>query len=120
MNESWFNRTFSKLEKNSLRGAIFMLIISALGTGIMTLHKFFMKIGIIPGILLLMFICFLFILSSDILIRSLKIAGSVGSLNKLFEKILGKKFKILFDVTFFSYLFLVMVSVVLTISKTFY
>jgi len=37
----WFDRTFSPMNDGSIRAGIFMLIISALGTGILTLHHFF-------------------------------------------------------------------------------
>ena len=59
------------MDKDSLRGGIFVLIISALGTGILTLHWFFNQVGILTGSVILLFLCAVFILSSDILIKSL-------------------------------------------------
>lgn len=38
---SWYDRTFSKMDKDSLRGGIFVLIVSALGTGLLTTHHLF-------------------------------------------------------------------------------
>ncbi len=52
----WIHRAFSKMEKDSLRGATFVLISSALGTGILTLHHFFNSVGIIWGVLLMIMV----------------------------------------------------------------
>ncbi len=108
------------MNKDSLRGAIFVLIVAALGTGIMTLHHFFNNIGIIPALIIIVLVGAMFIFVSDILIFSLKKSPESRSLNNIYENVLGKKFKNLFDATFFVYLFLVMVSVVIAVSKTTY
>lgn len=119
---SWAQRAFSKMKKDSLRGAIFVLIISALGTGILTLHHFFNEIGIIPGIIVIFVVATFFMLSSDILIFAFRYneAGNTDSINQLIENILNRKFRIIFDILFFVYLFLVMIAVVISISKTTY
>ena len=65
---SWFERTFSPLDDGAQRAGILVLIISALGTGILTLHHFFNCIGIYIGILVLLIVGIGFIFSSDILI----------------------------------------------------
>jgi len=44
------------MEKDSLRGAIFVLLISALGTGMLTLHNYFNSVGIINGIIILILV----------------------------------------------------------------
>lgn len=111
---------FSKMEKGSLRGTNLILIISALGTGFMTLHHFFDEIGIIPGIFSMFLICLNYMLASDILIFAFKKTGPTKSLNEMIEKILNFKWRVFFDITFFIYLFLAMVAVVLAISKTIY
>ena len=59
------------MDKDSLWGGIFVLIISALGTGILTLHWFFNEVGIFTGAFILFFLCGVFILASDILIKAL-------------------------------------------------
>lgn len=108
------------MDDGAIRAGIFVLIISALGTGILTLHHFFDQLGIWIGIGVFVLVTILFTLSSDILIFSLKKSDNAKSLNQLVENILGYKVKILFDIIFFLYIFLVMVSFVLTTSKTFY
>ncbi len=50
---NWFNRTFSQMKKDSLRGAILVLLVSALGTGILSMHNLFHKLGIVFGTILL-------------------------------------------------------------------
>lgn len=119
---SWAQRAFSKMKKDSLRGAIFVLIISALGTGILTLHHFFDQIGIIPGIIIIFVVASFFMLSSDILIFAFRYneSGNTDSINQLIENILNRKFRIVFDILFFCYLFLVMIAVIISISKTIY
>lgn len=97
-----------------------MLIISALGTGILTLHHFFNQIGIIMGLVILLVVCGMFMFASDLLVFSLKKFDNSKSLNELVKNCLGKKWRIFFDILFFIYLFLTSISIVLTVSKTFY
>lgn len=105
---------------DAIRTGIVVLIISALGTGILTLHHYFDQIGIFVGLGILLVVSLAFILSSDILIYSLKKSQNAKSLNQLVEKILGTKFRIVFDLLFFIYLLLALISIILTVSKTFY
>ncbi len=117
----FWKRAFAKMEKDSLRGGMFVLIISALGCGILALHKYFNEIGIIPGIFIILLVCLIFIFVSDILIDCLtKATEEPRSFNHLVELSLGKTYRKIFDVIFFFYLFLVLVTIVLTISSTIY
>ena len=50
---TFFDRTFSKLEKGSLRGAIFNLVSSAVGGGVLSLSFVFVLSGYAIGIALL-------------------------------------------------------------------
>ena len=108
------------MDDGAIRAGIFVLIISALGTGILTLHHFFNSVGIFIGIGILVIVGIGFVFSSDVLIYSLKKSENAKSLNELVGKILGSKARIVFDILFFLYLFLALISLVLTISKTFY
>lgn len=72
-----------------MRAGILMLNISALGTGLLTLHHFFDQIGIIIGSIVLFLVFFQFILASDILIIALKKNSKSKSLNQLIENIMG-------------------------------
>ena len=65
---SWVERTFSEMKKDSLRGAILILVISALGTGIFTVHHLFNQIGIVWTVVFLGLIGLLYYLCTDIMI----------------------------------------------------
>lgn len=47
------------MEKGSQRGAILLVLVTALGTGIFTLHKTFLRTGLILGTFLIWFVAFL-------------------------------------------------------------
>lgn len=117
---SWFDRTFSPMNDGSIRAGIFMLIISALGTGILTLHHFFNQIGIYVGVGVMIVVAVQFIFASDLLVFSLRKYDNSKSLNELVRNCLGPKWVIIFDLLFFVYLFLTTVSIVMTASKTIY
>lgn len=59
--KKWCERTFSKMEKGSLRGSIIMLLVSALGLGIFALHKFFDAVGLIASLILIVVFCIFYI-----------------------------------------------------------
>ena len=50
---TFFDRTFSKLEKGSVRGGIFNLVSAALGGGVLSLSYVFVLSGYITGFVLL-------------------------------------------------------------------
>ena len=108
------------MDDGAIRTGILVLIISALGTGVLTLHHFYDSIGILIGTGVMAIVAGMFIFSSDVLIFALKKSENAKSLNQLIENLLGKASKIIFDVLIFIYLFLAMVSILLTVSKTFY
>ena len=50
---SFYNRTFSKLQKGSLRGGIFNMVSAALGGGVLALSYVFVLSGWVVGLVLL-------------------------------------------------------------------
>ena len=71
-NEPWIWRTFSSIGKGSERGSILLLLLTALGTGIFTLHKIYAKTGFIIASILTIFVGFLLYYSSCLIIFSSK------------------------------------------------
>lgn len=116
----WTARAFKKMEKGSLRGATFVLIMTALGTGVFTLHHVLSGAGIIIGIFLIIFIAINFTYCSYILINAKEVYEDCDNFSKLMEKVGGRIMKVGFN--FFSavFLFLMGISSILAASKTFY
>ena len=50
---AFFNRAFGKLEKGSLRGSIFALCASAIGSGVLSLPYVFRLNGWVAGLLII-------------------------------------------------------------------
>lgn len=93
-NRSWVSRTFGKLEKGSLRVAIFSLVSSAIGAGCLTLPLVFKNQGIILASLLLTFTIALAYYG----LAGIALAGDkyqVFNYISLVEVALGKNFKYL-------------------------
>ena len=103
---TWLDKAFSKMETDSFRIGILLIIVSALGLGVLTFHKIFIDIGIINAILLIFLISFNFILSSDIIIYSLRFAANIKSISQVVEAILGKFARKFYDFFVFIYFFL--------------
>ena len=116
----WTARAFKKMEKGSLRGATFVLIMTALGTGVFTLHHVLNGCGIIIGLFLIIFIAVNFTYCSFILIHAKVFYTNCDHFSKLMKKVGGKVMNIGFN--FFSalFLFLMGISSILAASKTFY
>lgn len=91
------------MDKDSLRGAIFVLIISALGTGLLTTHHLFNALGIFPALGVLILVWAMFLLAADIYIKSIKKSFGAKNINNLVMNILGKKWGVLFNAIFIVY-----------------
>lgn len=117
---SWIEKKIIRKQLDGTLSGIFILILSALGTGIFAMHNFYHQVGIITGILIMFFVMLMFVFSSRVLINCLRRYPEASNLNSLIEKTLGKKFSLIFDLTEFIYLFLTLISIVLTISKSIY
>ena len=106
---SWFERTFSSLNKDSMRGGIFILLLTALGTGMFSLHHLFDSLGIIWTFVYFLLIVLNFYFCLKILaIAANKKREENSSLNNLIGKYLGPRFLSLYNVIFFTYLFIVL------------
>lgn len=108
------------MDKDSLRGAIFVLIVSALGTGLLTTHHLFDSLGIIPALVVIIVVWLMFLFASYIYTKSIKKSFGAKNLNNLVMNIMGKKWGILFNIIFIIYQFLAIIALVITISGTVY
>lgn len=118
---SWWNRTFSSLQKDSLRGGIFTMLLTALGTGMFTLHHLYNDIGVVWTILVLAIFGLNYVYAMRVQIYAASaVKTSVHSLNDLVRHYLGKPTLILFNVIFFIYNMIALISLILAITKTFY
>lgn len=99
---SYFLRTFGKIGPGALRGAILTLMSSAIGAGCLTLPLVFYRQGIILGFITLVLagLC-----SYKGVVNISKAAENfkIYEYSKLVEKVLGNKWKILFDVCIVLY-----------------
>jgi amino acid permease len=118
---SWFTRTFSRLGKDSLRGSILVMLLTALGTGIFTLHHLFDAIGIVLTYVCIVLFGLFYFLVSDMLIFSLR-GGEIQatSINELIKIILGPFWGLIYDLVFFVYLVLASIAQLLSMSEAFY
>lgn len=117
---NWFERTFSKMGKDSLRGSIFIMLLTALGTGIFTLHHIFNEIGIVPSIILVILVGCCFFLASDMLIHSIRHAPKCQSITDLNRQILGKVGFVVYDIIMFVYIMLCLIAGMTSMSKIIY
>jgi amino acid permease len=88
-NSSFFRRTFKKFDQGSLRGSIFTLAATAIGSGCLSIPLAFRYIGIVLGPLLLMLTATTSIVSLTVL-ASAAFKHKVFDYSMLVEKILGK------------------------------
>ena len=114
---TFYERAFSKMKKDSLRGAIFIILVATVGAGTISFHHPLNSIGIINTILITIFIIYSYILSVDIMIKSLKLAPKAKDLSGIVKIVGGKYLGILYNIFFFIFLFAVLVSVLLIVSK---
>lgn len=112
-----YNRYFSKMQKDSLRGAIFIILVSTVGAGTISFHHPLNSIGIINTILLTIFIIYSYLLSVDIMIKSFKLAPNAKDLSGIVRVVGGSVLGAVYNVFFFIFLFAILVSILLIISK---
>jgi amino acid permease len=91
---SYFNRTFGKLSKGSLRGSIFALCASAIGSGVLSLPYVLALCGWVIGVSFII-IGAIAACWSLILIAEGSVLGKVGNLNALAVKAGGTKLQTL-------------------------
>lgn len=114
---AWFDRTFGKMEKDSLRSTVFLMMASTLGAGVYTLHGTFHEIGIVWAILLLVFGCVSSLLALDMYIHASRVSGDPENVGDINVHIFGKKFNIFATVVSGVFLYLIMISFTVCISK---
>ena len=117
---TWIQRTFKKMKKGSLRGAIFIMLITALGTGIFTLHHLFNQIGILISILLIAIVGVFFYFAVDFMIAALQKYPECKSLSDLNRKTLNRPMAIIYDTLFAIYMLLVVIAGVASLSRMVY
>ena len=116
----WYHRAFKKMHPDSLRGAIFIMLITALGTGIFTLHHLFNSVGIVFALILIAIMSVAFYFSADFLINAYLKFPTCRSLGDLNRSLLSRPLCILYDALFIMYVLLVVIATVASISKMFY
>lgn len=117
---NWFQRTFSKMGKDSLRGSIFMMLLTALGTGLFTLHHLFNEIGIVFAIVMIVLAGICYYTTADMLIYAVDHAPGSQSLSDLNKKILGKFAFVFYNTLFFIYIMLCLIAFMVSMSKILY
>ncbi len=87
---TWLDKAFSRMETDSFRSSLLLMIVSSIGIGLMFFHQTFNKIGIINGLILTILVSFVFMHASDILIYSLRFSSNIKSISEVVESILGR------------------------------
>jgi amino acid permease len=101
---SFYQRALGKIEAGALRAAIFTLISTAIGAGCLTLPLVFMRQGILLGLFLLVFCCgcsYVGIMNISTAAENFQCYEYSG----LVEKVLGMKWKHMFDNVLILYVF---------------
>lgn len=93
---------------------------TSLGTGVFTLHKNFMRIGLVNATILLLIVGSLLIYSSKLVIFASKSNPECHSLPDLVEKLFGKAMKIIYNLIFVFYLLIMGIGGYLAFNKTLY
>lgn len=114
---SWFSRTFSALGKGSLRGGIFMMLVTSLGSGIFTLHQAFGELGFVWAIVVCVYLMVVYYIVADILIKSLLQAKGSVSLSQMIGEILSPAAAKFYNVIFFLYVTFTVMAMMLMINK---
>ena len=114
---NWMSRTFGKMEKDSLRGTIFLMMAGTLGAGVYALHGTFAEIGIFWAIMLLVIGCVSSLLALDMYIHASRVAGDPDSFSEINTKIVGSKFNHLASGVSIFFLYVVMISFMICISQ---
>ena len=101
---NFFKRTFKKMEKGSLRGSVFSLCASALGSGVLALPSVLAKIGWVFGLLLILNGAFAAITSLTMIAKS-SIKIGVRNFSKLARSTGGKFLEDLLAYNLLIYMF---------------
>lgn len=117
---SWFQRAFGPMKKGSQRGAILLIMTTSLGTGMFTLHKSFMSIGLVNASILLLLVCGLLVYSGEMVIFAAKSYTECESLDDLVEKLFGKVMKTIYNAFFVFYMLIQGIGGYLAVNKTLY
>lgn len=97
-----------------------LIMVTALGTGVFTLHKCFVRIGMINASILLFIVGYLMYYGSILVIHASRKNPEVTSLPNLVEKLLGYKVKLIYNVIFIMTLLINALGGFLAFSKCFY
>lgn len=106
----WYTRTFAKMEKGSIRGNIFLMIITTTGCAFFYLPYQSKQTGLILTFLLLLFPAAVSYYSSGLLYLGFK-ATKAKTYDECMDKILGKKLGFISNVMMFIHTFAAVVSV---------
>mmetsp|Transcript_10878 Transcript_10878/g.21260 ORF Transcript_10878/g.21260 Transcript_10878/m.21260 type:complete len:438 (+) Transcript_10878:1946-3259(+) len=101
---SFFQRTFKKLDQGSLRGSIFTLVATAIGSGCLSIPLAFKYIGIFLGPLMLLMTAAISIISLTVLSNA-AFKHKVFDYSNLVEKLLGRGGRITLATIMTLYLF---------------
>ena len=113
----FLKRAFSKLEKDSLRGAILIILVASIGSGCLSYHHPLNLIGITNTLFLTILTIASYILSIDIMIKAYKKSPNANNLNEIVRFSGGKILGRFYDFFFIIFLFAMLVASLLTISK---
>ena len=117
---SWSQRTFSKIEKDSIRNTMLVLLAASLGTGSYSMHHLLDETGIVWGIVILAIGFMCSVLSFDIYTHASKRVGSPESYPELFKKSAGQVFYFCTIFVNLIYLSLIIISYSVCICKLAY
>ena len=117
---TWFQRTFKKMEHDSMRGAIFICLITALGTGIFTLHHLFNQIGVFFAIILIFAMIMIFSESMRFITAGFLNNPECKSLGELHLTILNRPLAVIYDALFCVYVLLVVIGIQASLGKVVY
>ena len=113
----FLERAFSKMEKDSLRGAILIITVASIGAGSFSYHHPLNLIGITNTLFLTIITILSYILSIDIMIEAYKKHPLANSLNEIVKFSGGKIIGRVYNFFFFIFLFAILIACILTISK---
>ena len=116
-NLPFFKRNFSTMKKDSLRGAVIILLVCAFGAGPFSFHHPLHSLGIINTSILTIIVMFSYIVCIDIFIHAHKLAPNARTLNEIIEIVGGKGYKTFYDIMFFIFLYIALISLILSSSK---
>jgi len=99
-----FQRTFRKMDKGSLRGSIFALCSSAIGSGVMTLPYVLKQSGLAVGLGLITLGAIAALWSLNMIIET-SVKHGIKNFTDLAQKSGGRGFRIFLEVILLIYLF---------------